>query len=109
METLESRNNFPCRWGCSASGRLLLTFAFCSPTIEAVEETRRRAQVRRSVTSGDWGKDWTWSLPMAEGGLLSSYIWCFLQAGWQITEGDASRAAWRSKSAPPWRGEIATP
>jgi hypothetical protein len=48
-----------------------LTFAFCSPIIEAVEKTRRRAQVRRSVASGDWGKDWTWSLPMAEGGLLS--------------------------------------
>jgi hypothetical protein len=51
---------------------LLLTFAFCSPIIEALEKTPRRAQVRRSVASGDWGKDWTWSLPMAEGGLLSS-------------------------------------
>jgi hypothetical protein len=49
-----------------------LTFAFCSPIIEALEKTRRRAQARRSVASGDWGKDWTWSLPMAEEGLLSS-------------------------------------
>src|SRR5208337_4259792 len=55
----------------SAHRKLLLTFAFYSPTIEAIERTRRRAQLRRSVASGDWGKDWTWSLPMAEGGLLS--------------------------------------
>jgi hypothetical protein len=65
--------------------------------IEALEKTRRRAQLRRSVASGDWGKDWTWSLPMAEGGLLSSESpahrpWTLPPQGLAVFHGDKDTA-----------------
>ncbi len=56
---------FPAGGEYSASGRLPLTFSFCSPTMKASKRPAARlncgaAGLRR------WGKDWTGSLPMAE-------------------------------------------
>ncbi|MGO8731248.1 MAG: hypothetical protein ACLQVM_00465 [Terriglobia bacterium] len=74
-----------------------MTFAFCSPMIEAVEEPRCPVQLRRGVASVDWGKDLTWSLLMAEGGLLSSESpphrpWTLPPQGLAVFHGDKDTA-----------------